>query len=149
MLARNRLITQNGVLSNCLSIMKFNGCVNLIFIIFVICFDMVQNADKVQKLYNHWLGLKEESDVMTPQDYIHPSKDGFGADPLGYGALAWHKWGMAQTLAGYPVDLEKGPSSDDLKSPVLWLSHAHAMSEAARVVLQGDPNLDPMPENIR
>ena len=86
---------------------------------------------------------------MTPQDHIRPSKDGFGSDPLGYSALAWHKWGMAQTLAGYPVDLQKGPSSDDLKSPVLWLSHAHAMSEAARVVLQGDPNLEPMPENIR
>jgi len=44
MLARNRLITQNGILSNCSSIMKFNGCVNLIFIIFVICLDMVQNV---------------------------------------------------------------------------------------------------------
>jgi hypothetical protein len=56
---------------------------------------------------------------------------------------------MAQTLAGHPVDLEKGPSSNDLKSPVLWLSHAHAMSEAARVLLQGTPNLEPMPESIR
>jgi len=44
MLARNRLITQNGILSNCSSIMKFKGCVNLIFIIFVICLDMVQNV---------------------------------------------------------------------------------------------------------
>jgi hypothetical protein len=87
--------------------------------------------------------------VTTPQDYIRPNKDGFGLDPFGYGALAWHKWGMAQTLAGYPVDLEKGPSSDDLKSPVLWLSHAHAMSEAARAVLHGAPTLEPMPENIR
>ena len=86
---------------------------------------------------------------MTPHDSIKPSKDGFGSDPLGYGALAWHKWAMAQTLSGHPVDLEKGPSSEDLKSPVLWLSHAHAMSEAARVLLQGTPNLEPMPENIR
>lgn len=86
---------------------------------------------------------------MTSYDSIKPSKDGFGSDPLGYSALAWHKWGMAQTLAGHQVDLEKGPSSEDLKSPVLWLSHAHAMSEAARVLLQGNPNLEPMPESIR
>lgn len=95
------------------------------------------------------VGSKGKTVVMTPHDSILPSKDGFGSDPLGYGALAWHKWAMAQTLAGYPVDLERGPSSEDLKSPVLWLSHAHAMSEAARVLLQGTPNLEPMPENIR
>lgn len=86
---------------------------------------------------------------MTPYDSIKPSKEGFALDPLGYSALAWHKWAMAQTLGGYPVDLEKGPSSEDLKSPVLWLSHAYAMSEAARVLIQGSPNLEPIPENTR
>lgn len=86
---------------------------------------------------------------MTPQDYIRPNKDGFGSDPFGYSGLAWHKWAMAQTVAGFPVDLEKGPSSDNLKSPILWLSHAHAMSEAARVLLHATPNLEPMPEDIR
>ena len=87
--------------------------------------------------------------MTMPHDYLRPSEDAFGSDPFGYGALAWHKWGMVQTLAGFPVDLEKGPSSDDLKSPVLWLSHAHAMAEAARIVIQGAPNLEPMPENVR
>lgn len=86
---------------------------------------------------------------MTPLNMLLPNKDGFEKDPLGYGALAWHKWAMAQTLAGYTVDLEAGPTSEDLKSPVLWLSHAHAMAEAARVLIQGNPNLDPMPPNIR
>jgi hypothetical protein len=61
----------------------------------------------------------------------------------------WNQWGMVQTLAGFPVDLSKGPSSNDLKSPVLWLSHTHAMSEAARVMIQGDPNLESMPADIR
>lgn len=84
-----------------------------------------------------------------PLDILLPSKDGFEKDPLGYGALGWHKWAMAQTVAGFNVDLEAGPTSEDLKSPVLWLSHAHAMAEAARVLIQGNPNLDPMPSNIR
>lgn len=86
---------------------------------------------------------------MTPINMLLPSKDGFEKDPLGYGALGWHKWAMAQTVAGYTVDLEAGPTSEDLKSPVLWLSHAHAMAEAARVLIQGNPNLDPMPPDIR
>ena len=84
-----------------------------------------------------------------PHESIQPSKSGFDSDPLGYASLAWHKWAMAQTLAGFDIDVEKGPSSEDLKSPVLWLSHAHAMSEAARVLLDGAPNLDPMPPDIR
>lgn len=86
---------------------------------------------------------------MKPHESILPSKSGFDSDPLGYGALAWHKWAMAQTLAGFDVDMEKGPTSEDLKSPVLWLSHAHAMSEAARVLLGLTPNLEPMPANIQ
>jgi hypothetical protein len=86
---------------------------------------------------------------MTTHESIQPSKNGFDSDPLGYGALAWHKWAMAQTVAGFDVDMTKGPKSEDLKSPVLWLSHAHAMSEAARVLLAGSPNLEPMPATIR
>ena len=86
---------------------------------------------------------------MSLSDYLAPNKQGFEADPLGYAALAWHKWAVAQSLAGFPVDLERGPTGDDLKSPVLWLSHAHAMSEAARVLIQSSPNLDPMPKEMR
>ena len=87
--------------------------------------------------------------MIFPLESIKPDKDGFASDPLGYGALAWHKWAMAQTIAGFPVDLEKGPSNEDLKSPVLWLAHAHALSEAARILIFGAPNLDPMPEPVR
>ena len=86
---------------------------------------------------------------MTPYDFIKPNKQGFDSDPLGYSALAWHKWGMGQTLEGYPFDLDKGPSNEDLKSPVLWLSHAHALSQAARVLLEGAPDLEQIPEIIR
>lgn len=86
---------------------------------------------------------------MMKGDTLRPSKNGFKNDPFGYAALGWHKWAMAQTVAGFNVDLEAGPTSEDLKSPVLWLSHAHAMAEAARVLIQGDPDLDPMPANIR
>ena len=86
---------------------------------------------------------------MSLEKQVLPNKSAFEADPLGYGALGWHKWGAAQTLAGFPIDLLKGPDKYDLKDPVLWLSHAHAMSEAARVILEGNPNIEVMPKTLR
>lgn len=73
---------------------------------------------------------------------ISPKPDGFDKDPFGYSALAWHKWGMAQTIAGFPVDISKPPEVGELKSPILWLTHAHALSEAAVSVLKREPNLE-------
>lgn len=86
---------------------------------------------------------------MRPEDFIAPNPEGFASDPFGYSALGWYRWGMAQTLAGSPVDLKQGPTSEDLKSPVLWFSHAHAMSEAARVLVQGCPAFEAMPPSVR
>jgi len=87
--------------------------------------------------------------MKTPEDFLKPDKNAFGADPFGYGALAWQRWGMAQTLAGFPVDPSQPPTSQDLKSPILWLSQAHALSEAAAIVLRGDPSLQTIPESMK
>ncbi len=78
-----------------------------------------------------------------------PNPEGFACDPFGYSALAWHKWGMAQTIAGFEVDITKPPTSDDLKSPVLWLSQAHALNQAAINLLNHEPDLSAMPEPIQ
>ena len=89
--------------------------------------------------------VKPRSPMRSLQDHLQPSRDGFANDPFGYSGLGWQRWAMAQALAGFPGDPTRAPSSDDLKSPVLWLSHAHAMSEAAMAVLRADPNLDHLP----
>jgi hypothetical protein len=81
--------------------------------------------------------------------HISPNRDQFAADPFGYSALAWHRWVIAQEIAGFPGDPTKAPTSDDLKSPVLWLSQAHALSEAAATVIRNTPNLEHMPELTR
>lgn len=83
------------------------------------------------------------------EKHILPNRNDFENDPFGYSALAWHKWGAAQTIAGFPVDLSKPPTSDDLKSPVLWLSQAHAMTEAARIVLKNQPEMSHLPNFVR
>lgn len=81
--------------------------------------------------------------------YLKPNRDAFASDPLGYSALAWHKWGMAQTMAGFLVDITRPPTSEDLKSPVLWLSQAHALSQAAVILLRSEPDLKIMPKEIQ
>lgn len=76
---------------------------------------------------------------------LQPDKQAFAADPFGYSALAWQKWAIGQNVAGFALDPLRPPRSEDLKSPILWLSQAHALSEAAALVLRGEPNLNHMP----
>lgn len=78
-------------------------------------------------------------------DQMAPSASAFAADPFGYSALAWQKWAIAQNVAGFDIDPTRPPTSHDLKSPILWLTQAHAMSEAATIVLRGQPNIDHLP----
>jgi hypothetical protein len=87
------------------------------------------------------------SDML--KKHIKPDRNRFAQDPFGYSALAWHKWGLIQELAGFQVALDQPPKSEDLKSPVLWLSHARAMSEAGIAVLMNEPKLDQMPELMK
>lgn len=83
------------------------------------------------------------------KDSLQPSTDGFAADPLGYSALAWHKWGLLATASGFPIDISKPPTIADLKNPVLWLSHAHALSEAAAQLVRNPPSFDSFPQELR
>lgn len=72
-------------------------------------------------------------------------KKKFESDPFGYSSLAWYKWGNAQAFAGFPVDISKFPSSKDLKSPILWLTHAEALTQAAISVIERAPNFSSFP----
>jgi len=91
--------------------------------------------------------MSEEMDAIIKKQ-LEPNREQFGSDPFGYSALAWHKWAFAQNIEGYYVDLEKPPTIEDLNSPLLWLSHAHAMTEAARIIFKNEPNLSNIPKLI-
>ena len=73
-----------------------------------------------------------------------PNRHAFAADPFGYSSSAWIKWGIAQTVAGYPVDISKPPTAEDLKSPILWLTQAEALTQAAVTVLGNQPTFETM-----
>lgn len=86
---------------------------------------------------------------MDDKTKLGPEPEAFAKDPFGYSMLGWHKWGLAQEQAGFPVNLSKGPTGKDLKSPVLWLSHTQALSTAAIALIQNQPNLESLPEDMR
>ncbi len=83
--------------------------------------------------------------MRSPTEFLAPNRHAFEADPFGYAGLAWTRWAIVQNIAGLNVDPEKPPTRQDLKSPILWLSHAHALSEAAKHVIQGEPDLAHLP----
>jgi len=83
------------------------------------------------------------------EDSLQPNVNGFAADPLGYSALAWHKWGLLATANGHPIDISKPPTIEDLKNPILWLSHAHALSEAAVRLVRNPPSFDSFPQELK
>lgn len=83
------------------------------------------------------------------QKYLTPNREDFDKDPFGYSALARHKWGMASTIAGFPIDITKPATDEELKNPILWMSQAHALSEAAAAVLSKDQKFEVMPPPVR
>lgn len=81
--------------------------------------------------------------------YLKPNREDFGKDPFGYSATARHKWGIATTIAGFEIDISKPATAEELKNPVLWMSQAHALSEAAVAVLKKEQDFEVMPPSIR
>lgn len=73
----------------------------------------------------------------------------FAADPFGYSSLAWHKWGLLATANGFFTDITKPPTVADLKNPILWLSHAKALSEAAICLVKSSPKFEGFPSHLK
>ncbi|HGW8908559.1 TPA: hypothetical protein ACNRUI_004751 [Pseudomonas aeruginosa] len=80
---------------------------------------------------------------------LSPDRKAFEADPLGYSAVAWQKWELAQFVATGKDSGPRAPSGTDLKNPLLWLTQAHALSEAARTLLLHAPSWESMPVWVR
>ncbi len=82
-------------------------------------------------------------------DFIAPDRSAFAADPIGYSNLAWHKWQTALLFVGAISEPVEAPSMEDLKSPILWLTQANALSVAAKVLVDSSPTWESMPPMVR
>lgn len=78
-----------------------------------------------------------------------PDRGAFAADPIGYSNFAWHKWQTALLLGGAINEPSSSPSKEDLKSPILWLTQANALSTAAKVLVDSKPEWESMPPMVR
>ena len=83
------------------------------------------------------------------ETFLHPNVEGFERDPFGYSAMAWQKWGAVAAKNGHYIDISKAPTEHDLKNPILWLSHARALSTAAVCLVRNDPPLEDHPAELR
>jgi hypothetical protein len=81
--------------------------------------------------------------------YFKPNRKDFEVDPFGYSALARYKWGLAQEVSGFPVDISKPATTEELKNPILWLTQANALSEAAIAIFKNQPSFENMPPLTR
>ncbi|MDD4888214.1 MAG: hypothetical protein PHO64_15090 [Thiomonas sp.] len=52
---------------------------------------------------------------------------------------------MAKFIATGVCESRSTPSANDLKNPLLWLTQAHALSEAARAIFDNQPQWETMP----
>lgn len=77
-------------------------------------------------------------------------REGFEKDPFGYSAKAYIHWNMLKAMhEGGDFDPFMPIQGDELKNPILWLSQAEALSQAALAIFKTIPAFDAMPIQIR
>ncbi|WP_427003716.1 hypothetical protein [Pantoea eucrina] len=87
---------------------------------------------------------------MNIENHIKPNLITFSEDPFSYSALGRIRWGIIAAQAGFDhLDLDKPATTEELKNPVLWMTQAEALSQAAVLVLKSEPSFSNMPDNLR
>lgn len=82
-------------------------------------------------------------------NYIKPNRKAFETDPFGYSALGRHRWGLIKEMAGFPIDISKPATTEELKDPILWLTQVEALTQAAILIIKNEPDFKNMPDNMR
>lgn len=80
---------------------------------------------------------------------MFPNREMFLQDPGGYSRSGWDRWAMLAAANGINIDPTKTPTSDDLKSPILWLTQAEAMTQAAIALVKQEPTFENLPAEPR
>jgi len=77
---------------------------------------------------------------------LKPDKKAFEADPFSYSALGRMRWGLIAEMSGFKMDLEKPATTEELKNPILWLTQAEALTQAATLIIKSEPEFQNMPD---
>ena len=82
--------------------------------------------------------------------YPKINRESFGKDPFGYSARAHLQWNMLEAIhEGGDFSPYSPVQEDELKNPVLWLSHAEALTQAGLAVIKSTPGFETIPEPMR
>ncbi|EPZ7321335.1 hypothetical protein FLM06_16755 [Vibrio cholerae] len=77
-------------------------------------------------------------------------RSGFSRDPFGYGAGGVFEWQMIEAMySGEEFDPYRVPENKHLKSPILWLTQAEALSQSALTLFKNEPEFETMPVFVR
>lgn len=83
-------------------------------------------------------------------NYPEIDREGFGKAPFGYSAKAHIHWKMLKALhENGDFDPYAPIQDDELKNPVLWLTQAEALIQAALSVINSTPTFEAMPQPVR
>lgn len=81
--------------------------------------------------------------------YTQPHRKYFEIDPFGYSSLARHKWGLIKELNGFTSNIGEPATADELKDPMIWLTHAEALTQSAILLVKSEPDFDALPAHVR
>ncbi|KZL39456.1 hypothetical protein VT47_09795 [Pseudomonas syringae pv. syringae] len=80
---------------------------------------------------------------------LPPGRQDFAKDPFGYSALGAMKWEHACMAAGVMPPTSAMSPNEVFKNPILWMTQAQAMSDAAFAVLTSEQKFHTMPAPVR
>lgn len=74
----------------------------------------------------------------------------FNSDPLSYSAQGFLQWRMIESIVtNSDFDPYTPPTYEILKNPILWISQAEALTQAAVTIIKSEPGFENMPIQFR
>lgn len=87
--------------------------------------------------------------MISTSKLLPAGRQDFAKTPFGYSALGPMKWEDPCRAAGVSIDPPNLTPSEVLKNPILWMTQAQAMSDAAFAVLTTEQRFQTMPSQVR
>ncbi|XAG39924.1 HEPN domain-containing protein [Aeromonas sp. 19NY04SH05-1] len=81
---------------------------------------------------------------------LEADRSKFKSDPLSYSAQGFLQWRMIESMVtNSDFDPYVPPTNEILKNPILWISQAEALTQAAVTIIKSEPKFENMPIHFR
>ncbi|MEI4931489.1 hypothetical protein [Aeromonas caviae] len=81
---------------------------------------------------------------------LEADRNKFKKDPLSYSAQGFLQWRMIESMVtNSDFDPYTPPTNEILKNPILWISQAEALTQAAVTIIKSEPKFENMPIHFR